>query len=242
MRPILETLSAYDPTSIAATILLHANEVNRPLSLRVHQRILTTLNRYPDHQGSLLKEALVTTYGYDQETLLIGSGSSELLELMVKTFIDPNDIVLSFNPTFVMYAQYTHIHGGQYQAIPYSTNSLGDLYEAYVRYQPKLIIVSNPNNPTGGYFPMAELLTFIQRVHCPVVVDEAYIEYVSEQASLASVVSHYPNLYVTRTFSKAYALAGARLGYVVSQKTNIVNLKRAKTPYSVSNVSLALGI
>ncbi len=242
MRPMIQTLSAYDPPSIAAKILLHANEVNRPLSLRVNPSILANLNRYPDHQGTLLKEALVSVYGYDFETLLIGSGSSELLELMVKTFVDPHDIVLTFEPTFVMYAQYTRMHGGQYQAIPYSATSLLDLYQAYLRYQPKLIFISNPNNPTGGYFPVSELLELIEKVNCPVVVDEAYIEYVDEQASLAYVVSQYPNLYVTRTFSKAYALAGARLGYLVSQKTNLVNLKRAKTPYSVANVSLALGI
>jgi len=242
MRKIIQTLTAYDPQPIKAKIFLHANEVNRPLSLRVQSQAMKQLNRYPDHQGQALKATLAKVYGYDPETLMIGSGSSELLELMVKTFIDPQDTVLSLAPTFVMYAHYTKLHGGQYIAIADSPTVLENLYQASLRYHPKLIFISNPNNPTGSYLPPEGLRLLIQRVQCPVVVDEAYIEYVSDQASLASLVNQFPNLYVTRTFSKAYALAGARLGYLVTQKQNIARLTRAKTPYSVSHLSLALGI
>lgn len=242
MRPIIQTLPAYDPKVIDAKIVLHANEVNRRLALKVNAATLATLNRYPDHQGDVLKQTLSSVYGFDPSTLLIGSGSSELLALMVKTFVDKDEVVLSFDPTFIMYAQYTLIHGGQYQTIPYSSSSLEDLYQAFLRLQPKLIFISNPNNPTGEYMSASSLLAFIRKVNCPVVIDEAYIEYVNEKDSLAYVVSEYPNLYVTRTFSKAYALAGARLGYLITQKKNLENLKRAKTPYSVSHVSLALGI
>lgn len=242
MRNVISTLKPYDPSVVDVKIDLHANEVNTNLNLFIKEHTLQALNRYPDHQGEGLKNKLQDVYGYDQNTILIGSGSSELLELMVKTFVDNNDVVLSLEPTFVMYQHYTVIHGGTYAGIPYSTNTLDDLYNAYVEKHPALIFISNPNNPTGDYIKKEDLIQFIQQVSCPVVIDEAYIEYVDEKESLACDIQRFPNLYVTRTFSKAFALAGARLGYVISQQTNIQNLKRAKTPYSVSTMSLALGI
>ena len=242
MREIIKTLSPYDPTLKKVSIDLHANEVNQNLNLMLSSQVTRSINRYPDHQGSELKKYLSNIYGYNLKTLIIGSGSSEILELMVKTFVDKDDVVLSFDPTFVMYEQYTRIAGGIYQSVPYSNHSLEDLYQASLDLNPKLIFISNPNNPTGSYFEKSEILNFIKRVSCPVVIDEAYIEYVNESKSLASEIHHYDNLYVTRTFSKAFALAGARLGYCVTQEDNLLKLKRAKTPYSVSTLSLALGV
>ena len=242
MRNVISTLKPYDPSLADVKIDLHANEVNTNLNLFLKENILQSLNRYPDHQGEALRHKLQDVYGYNPNTIIIGSGSSELLELMVKTFVDTNDIVLSLEPTFIMYQHYTVIHGGTYVSIPYSTNTLDDLHNAYVEKKPALIFISNPNNPTGDYIKKEDLIDFIQQVSCPIVIDEAYIEYVDEKESLAYDIQQFKNLYVTRTFSKAFALAGARLGYMVSQQENIQHLKRAKTPYSVSTLSLALGI
>lgn len=242
MKQALINLSAYDPQPTKASIYLHANEVNQSLPLLLKPSALDALNRYPDHQATLFKHQLVTTYGYDVNSILVGSGSSELLELMVKTCVNPGDVVLSLDPTFVMYEQYTLLHGGRYVSIPFSSSSLQDLQQAATLHQPSLIFLSNPNNPTGHYFSSTELFSFLSNVMCPVVVDEAYIEYVDEQKSLAYHIKDFNNLYVTRTFSKAFALAGARLGYMITQPSNMQALKKAKTPYSVSSLSLTLGM
>jgi len=242
MKQALKNLTPYDPKPVEASIYLDANEVNTSLSFLLHQEVLTSLNRYPDHQGSKLIETLCDQFGYQKDTVMIGSGSSELLELIIKTYVNPNDVILSIDPTFVMYQQYATIHQATYLSVPESKNILEDLYQAYIAYLPKVIMISNPNNPTGSLIPKDKLIAFIKKVSCVVVIDEAYIEYANLKETLIHDIKNIPHLFVTRTFSKAWGLAGARLGYIVSQKDNIQTLKIAKTPYSVSSVTQALGI
>lgn len=242
LKKTIQQLKPYDPKKIVADIYLDANEVNTSLNLILKQDKLNTVHRYPDHQGEALIDGLVDTFGYKKSSLMIGSGSSELLELIIKTYVNPNDCILSVDPTFVMYEQYATIHGAQYIGIKESDTILDDLYQAYLRYLPKVIFISNPNNPTGNYIQKKQLIDFIKKVTCVVVIDEAYIEYASMKDTLAYDVNTLSNIFVTRTFSKAWGLAGARLGYVVSQPLNIQSLKLAKTPYSVSTLSLQLGV
>jgi len=242
IKKALKQLKPYDPKPIEASIYLDANEVNTTLPFVLDQVVLTTLNRYPDHQGTQLIETLSDQFGYQKDTVMIGSGSSELLELIIKTYVSPGDVILSIDPTFVMYQQYATIHQATYMSVPESKDLLEDLYQAYIAYLPKVIMISNPNNPTGSFIPKDQLLSFIKKVSCVVVIDEAYIEYANLKETLIYDINNIPNLFVTRTFSKAWGLAGARLGYIVSQKDNIQTLKIAKTPYSVSSVTQALGI
>ena len=242
LKKAIQQLKPYDPKKIVADIYLDANEVNTSLDLILEQDKLNMINRYPDHQGETLISELVDTFGYEPSSLMIGSGSSELLELVIKTYVNPNDVILSIDPTFVMYEQYATIHGAQYIGIKESETTLDDLYQAYLRYLPKVIFISNPNNPTGKYIQKKQLIDFIKKVNCMVVIDEAYIEYASMKDTLIYDINTLSNILVTRTFSKAWGLAGARLGYIVSQPLNIQALKVAKTPYSVSTLSLQLGI
>lgn len=242
LKKAIQQLKPYDPKKIVADIYLDANEVNTSLDLILEQDKLNMINRYPDHQGETLISELVDTFGYEPSSLMIGSGSSELLELVIKTYVNPNDVILSIDPTFVMYRQYATIHGAQYIGIKESETTLDDLYQAYLRYLPKVIFISNPNNPTGKYIQKKQLIDFIKKVNCMVVIDEAYIEYASMKDTLIYDINTLSNILVTRTFSKAWGLAGARLGYIVSQPLNIQALKVAKTPYSVSTLSLQLGI
>jgi histidinol-phosphate aminotransferase len=242
IKKALKQLKPYDPKPIEASIYLDANEVNTTLPFVLDQVVLTTLNRYPDHQGTQLTETLCDQFGYQKDTVMIGSGSSELLELIIKTYVSQSDVILSIDPTFVMYQQYATIHQATYISVSESKDLLEDLYQVYITYLPKVIMISNPNNPTGSFIPKDQLLSFIKKVSCVVVIDEAYIEYANLKETLIYDINNTPNLFVTRTFSKAWGLAGARLGYIVSQKDNIQTLKIAKTPYSVSSVTQALGI
>ena len=242
IKKSLKNLTPYDPKPMEASMYLDANEVNTTLPFVLDQVVLTTLNRYPDHQGTQLIETLCDQFGYQKDTVMIGSGSSELLELIIKTYVSPGDVILSIDPTFVMYQQYATIHQATYMSVPESKDLLEDLYQAYIAYLPKVIMISNPNNPTGSFIPKDQLRSFIKKVSCVVVIDEAYIEYANLKETLIYDINNIPNIFVTRTFSKAWGLAGARLGYIVSQKDNIQTLKIAKTPYSVSSVTQALGI
>lgn len=242
IKKVLINLTPYDPKPIDALIYLDANEVNTTLPFVLNQKALSSLNRYPDHQGTQLIETLCDQFGYQKETVMIGSGSSELLELIIKTYVSSSDVILSIDPTFVMYQQYATIHQATYISVKESKDLLEDLYQAYLAYLPKVIMISNPNNPTGSFIPKDKLISFIKKVSCVVVIDEAYIEYTNLKETLIYDITNMSNLFVTRTFSKAWGLAGARLGYIVSQKENIQTLKIAKTPYSVSSVTQALGI
>ena len=232
----------YDPKQIDVRIRLDANEQNHALDITLNSSLYQSLNRYPQHQNTQLLESICQIFNYKKSNVLIGSGSSELIDLMIKTYVGPNEYVLSIKPTFVMYEYYTKMANANYIDVIESSQTLDELYKMYTLKKPKIIIISNPNNPTGTSFDKGELLAFLKKVDCIVIVDEAYIEYMDQKESLIYDIDTYRHLFVTRTFSKAWGLAGARLGYVVSHEDNIKTLKVAKTPYSISTLSGYLGI
>ena len=242
IKSSLESMKAYQPKSIKKSIILDANELHIEHAYRVDESTLKSLNRYPEHQHQALVDALVKQYGYDSSSIILGSGSSELLDLIIKTYIDKDDKVLSVDPTFVMYEHYTRVASGQFITVKESSHTLEDLYQAYLLHKPKIIIISNPNNPTGVYLDKADIASFLKRVSCIVIIDEAYIEFVDISKSFTSLIHEYPNMFVTRSFSKAFGLAGARLGYVLASQSRIEEIKIAKTPYSIPSLSSYLGI
>lgn len=242
IKKSLKEMMPYDPKYIAARIRLDANEQNYALNLSLDQALFQSLNRYPQHQNQALLNSICQTFGYKSNQVLLGSGSSELIDLMIKTYVEPRACVLSIKPTFVMYEYYTKMSNAVYIDVNESSVTLDDLYEMYTLKKPKIIIISNPNNPTGTSFDKKKLIEFIEKVECIVVIDEAYIEYMDASQSLIGDIETYKHLFVTRTFSKAWGLAGARLGYVVTQEDNIKTLKVAKTPYSIPTLSGYLGI
>lgn len=242
IKQTIQTMKPYNPKHIEATIRLDANEQNTLRNVSVDQTVLSALNRYPEHQSNTLIEAISSTFTIDRDAIILGSGSSELLELVIKTYIEKDDIVLTIQPTFVMYEHYTRLNMGRYETVKESENVLNDLLRAYKKLQPKLIIISNPNNPTGAYINKSKLLQFTQQVDALVVVDEAYIEFVDYKESLVYDVNLFKNVIVTRSFSKAMGLAGARLGYLVTNNVIKNELMIGKTPYSISTLSQYLGI
>jgi histidinol-phosphate aminotransferase len=242
IKQSLKEMTPYDPKFIDARIRLDANEQNHALHLSLDQTLFQSLNRYPQHQNQALLDAICQTFGYHSNQVLLGSGSSELIDLMIKTYVEPQAYVLSIKPTFVMYEYYTKMANALYIDVNESSQTLDDLYMMYTLKKPKIIIISNPNNPTGTSFDKKKLIELIEKVECMVVIDEAYIEYMDASKSLIDLIHTYKHLFVTRTFSKAWGLAGARLGYVITHEDNIKTLKVAKTPYSIPTLSGYLGI
>src|SRR5262245_43548976 len=204
-----------------AIIKLASNENPRGPSASVRAAIaagVAELCRYPDGNGFELKAALAKRYGVALEQIVLGHGSNDVLELATQAFLQPGDAAVYSRHAFAVYPLATHARGAIGIEVP--ARDLGhDLSAMRAAITPatRLVFVANPNNPTGTWVPPAELEAFIAAVpeDTLVVLDEAYDEYLAprDHAPSAAWVGKYPNLIVSRTFSKAYGLAALRVGF-----------------------------
>jgi histidinol-phosphate aminotransferase len=232
---------------IGSAIKLASNE--NPLgpcpgALEAARAALAEVLRYPDGNGFGLKRALADrlTVGMDQITL--GNGSNDVLELVARAFATNRDEVIYSEYAFAVYPIVTAAVGARAVVTP--ALDWGHDLEAMARAvtrRTRLVFIANPNNPTGTWVDGGALERFVAGLpsHVVVVVDQAYHEYVDEPAYADCIpwVARYPNLVVARTFSKAYGLAGLRVGYTVSRPVVADILNRVRQPFNVSNVALA---
>jgi histidinol-phosphate aminotransferase len=236
---------SYKPNIDEYEVKLDANESVPNKDLLSELLSLDTINLYPDNYAIELRKEIASYQNVSLEEVMVGNGSSELLELVVKTFLNPNDVVLSIEPSFVMYEKYTMLSNGVY--ITVETNNqyetvVDTLIEKAQENNPKIIFLCTPNNPTGFMLPKEEVLRIVKNTQALVVVDEAYMEFADQDQSVISEINNYSNLIVNRTFSKAFGIAGARLGYFIANKELIDVLSIAKTPYGVNEITQQLGI
>jgi len=198
---------------------------------------------YPDNDVIKLKTKIGKLNKMPIENILVGNGSSELIELVMKTYLDYNESVVSFCPTFTMYEIFTKIYSGKYYEMELDDKFKLDV-DKFVKFinknNAKIVLISNPNNPTGTLIDRKNLIKIISCSNAIVVVDEAYIEFADE--SMKDEISNYENLIVLRTFSKAFSLAGIRLGYMFAQKEIIKQINNIKSPYNVNSISQEIGI
>lgn len=220
-----------------------------PRVLDVIQSQLKELSRYPDGNGYVLKQALSQKLGVAPQQITLGSGSSEVLELLARAFLTSNDEVIYSQHAFAMYPIITQAVNAQSVVTP-AKNWGHDLKAMQVAITDKtrMIFIANPNNPTGTWLGAAELKNFIASLSANiiVVVDEAYFEYASDSRLGArdypdtmAWLDEFPNLVVTRTFSKAYGIAGLRVGYGVSNPEIADLLNRVRQPFNVNSLALA---
>lgn len=243
LKNAIAQLSPYYPKLVKASIRLDANEQNESLEGLLSSLKDVDLHRYPLHQDQRLIDALISTYGYASGTILLASGSSECLDLIIKTYLNPDDALLTLSPTFVMFERYTRLANGRYLSVKESSDTVHQLISKAKDERPKIIMLANPNNPTGTYIAVADIRMLLQSLtQTIIVIDEAYIEFVPNCPTLASWIKEFPNLIVTRTFSKAWGLASLRLGYLIAQPQRIADLLVAKTPYSIPTLSNVLGL
>jgi len=233
---------------IGEAIKLASNESSLGPSARAVHAVIdaaATLNRYPDGSSFYLREALAKHLGVAPECLLFGAGSDEILELLVKVFVDPGDEVAFYWPSFAMYPIVTQGMGGVSREA-HLGDDLGldvDRLIAQVGPQTKLVFVTNPNNPTGTSLGRDDVVRLIREIPEDVilVMDEAYIEYMrrADPPSTLEWIERRPTLVSLRTFSKIYGLAGLRVGYAVGSAELIGVLERARHPFNVSSVAQA---
>ena len=243
VKESVKVLKPYKANQVECRIKLDANEGKNYLFKEGFDLSKEALNLYPDTDSTYLRTLIANYMQVDQDEVLCGSGSSETIELIIKTYLEKDEYVIGFNPSFTMYKVYTTMHGGNYIEIP-SEDDFSCAMDAMIAkaksLNPKLIIICSPNNPTGYVFPQEEMIKLLENTQALVLIDEAYSEF-SNQESFAKFINQYNHLYVTRTFSKAFGLAGARLGYVIGSKKNIEALNKVKTPYNINRLSQALG-
>lgn len=244
-KPIEEVEREY---GISGSIKLASNECPigpSPKALHAVSGALETLNIYPDGSGYYLKEKLSKKLSVNPENLILGNGSNEIIELIARAFIERGDEAVMGDPAFIVYQIITKAVGGNPVPVPL-LDFVHDLpaMAAAVNDKTKVIFVANPNNPTGTIVQKTDLESFLKSVPHDVLIimDEAYHEYSEESHNYQSshvYLDDYPNLVVLRTFSKAYGLAGLRVGFGIASKEIIDILERVRQPFNINSLALA---
>lgn len=199
----------------------------------------TDVNRYPDPQQRDLKAVLAKNKSLSAENILLGNGSDEVLDLLFRAFCEPGeDNVITLPPTYGMYGVLANINNVENREVLLQKNFEPNISEILKMVGPntKMIFLCSPNNPTGNSFSEEVVSEILKSFHGIVVIDEAYIDF-SEQKSWVQKLQQYPNLIVTQTLSKAYGMAGIRLGICFASEEIIHILNKIKPPYNVNELT-----
>ncbi|MEO6500837.1 MAG: histidinol-phosphate transaminase [Jatrophihabitantaceae bacterium] len=252
MRPVLSALPAYVPgRSVPGSIKLASNETAYGPLPHVLDRIAAAAagaNRYPDTNSSELLEALSQRFGIGVEHLVVGCGSVSLCQQLVQATAGDGDEVIFGWRSFEAYPIITAVAGAHAVQVPLR-EQVYDLpaMAAAVTDRTRLIFVCNPNNPTGTAVPGVELTAFLDQVPSDVLVvlDEAYREFVTDEKVQdgTGLLERYPNIMVLRTFSKAYGLAGLRIGYGLAADPAVATaVRQTQVPFAVTHVAQAAAL
>ncbi|WP_323003409.1 histidinol-phosphate transaminase [Denitromonas sp.] len=245
-KPISEL--AREMGLVEASIVKLASNENplgiSPLAKEAVARAVAELARYPDGNGFALKAALSERTGVAMNGIVLGNGSNDILELVARTFLTPGAEAVFSQHAFAVYPLATMAVGARPVTVP--AKDFGhDLaaMAAAITDKTGVVFIANPNNPTGTFLPGPQIEAFLQAVpeRVLVVLDEAYTEYLSEadRYDAISWLARFPNLLISRTFSKAYGLAGLRVGYGLGHPSVIDLLNRVRQPFNVNSLALA---
>ena len=215
-----------------------------PKVLTALEEVISGVHRYPDGNGFRLKEALSSKHSVDMSVLTLGNGSNDIIEFVARCFLSPKDNAIYSKYAFAVYpliVQALGAEGIEVEAKDWG-HDLQSMLEA-INKDTKIVFIANPNNPTGTFIKKNEMIRFLEKVPSQVIVllDQAYFDYSnyeSEDVSF-SLVEDFPNLVISRTFSKAYGLAGLRVGYSVSSSNIADYLNRVRQPFNVNSLALA---
>jgi histidinol-phosphate aminotransferase len=196
------------------------------------------LSVYPEY-GEIKRE-LAEFFSVDPEDFILTNGTDEAIQVLINTYVDDGDEVLLLQPSYAMYRFYAEVAGAAVRAIPYRREKLAfpleELLQA-IRPNTRAILIANPNNPTGTGTSRAGIERILERAgNAAVLIDEAYYEFCGVTA--LPLLNDYPNLFVSRTFSKVFGMAAMRLGCLFSQSGNVDFLHKAQSPYSVNSVAV----
>ncbi|KAF1053077.1 MAG: Histidinol-phosphate aminotransferase [Stenotrophomonas maltophilia] len=245
-KPVDELARELDLDS-ASIVKLASNENPLGPSAKVLEAIraeLAEMTRYPDGNGFVLKSKVASRWGFDTAQVTLGNGSNDILDLVARAYLAPGLNAVFSQYAFAVYPIATQAVGAEGRAVP-AVDWGHDLEAmlAAIDANTRVVFIANPNNPTGTWFGPDALQRFLDRVpeNVLVVLDEAYIEYAEgdELPDGLKYVERYPNLLVSRTFSKAYGLASLRVGYAISSVQVADVLNRVRQPFNVNSLALA---
>lgn len=244
VRPCIQAMHGYVPgkqPTDGAYIKLNTNENPYPPSPRVlealHAAINTDLRLYSDPMASALRQTAARIYGCDVDQVVAGNGSDDVLTMIFRTFLDADDAAATAAPSYSLYNVLSAMQDATCLEIPmgpdYALPADLDAYGA------KVLIIVNPNAPTGVLFAKDALRRLLERTQSIVVVDEAYADFAGESA--IDLLADFPHLIVTRTLSKSYALAGMRLGLGFAHPDIVAQMFKVKDAYNLDRLSIIAG-
>ena len=229
-----------------AKIKLSANESAlgpSPKAKKEYIKVSKSFARYPDTNGTFLRETLSKKFKLDKNRIILGSGSDQIFELICKAYLKKGDEVIVPKYSFIIYRIYSKMNGAKviYSKENNFTVSVKDILKK-VTTKTKVVFLANPNNPTGTYVAKKQLLFLRKKLRSNIllVVDDAYFEYVKQKnySSALKLFSNFKNVVMTRTFSKIYGLAGLRVGWGYGSKEIIDTLNKIKPPFNVNKAAL----
>ncbi len=247
-KPIAEVQRELGLDSIVKLASNENPEGPLPAVLEAIIKAASEINRYPDAACFELTQRLAKHLDVTPDSLIFGNGSNEVIDILIRALVSPGENVVFSEHSFIVYALATQVHFESGIAVPLTTGDLHDLpaMAAAVNSKSKLVIICNPNNPTGTYNTAAELDTFLAAIpdHVIVAMDEAYYEYVTadDYPQTLPMLAAHPNLILLRTFSKIHSLAGLRVGYGVGHPGLIGELHKTREPFNVNMLSQAAAI
>ena len=243
-RKALDEMPSYDGVEHDYRIKVNANECTMNLPPLVEERVINRLyhvafNRYPNEEYYSLVEQIARNFSVKEEQILIGGGSSEIIEKVFYTFGGDGHKVVYPVPSFSMYKIYAKAAGSQ--AVPFELDKnfnidVDKFIETVNDSRADLAVICNPNNPTGNALSVDDVEKIAKSIDCAFLIDEAYVEFYGR--SSFKLVAKYPNVIVARTFSKAYGLAGARVGYSIANAEVTKMINKTFMPYHMNTLSL----
>ena len=222
-------------------IFLDANE--NSLGSVISTEYGSGLNRYPDPLSMDLRNAIGKFLEVSEKNIFVGNGSDEIIDLLIRLFVEQDEEIIILEPTYGMYKVVAEIAGVNVKSLLLKPDFQIDVQNLLLQInsKTKIIFICSPNNPTGNLMRSEDIKKICESFKGIVVVDEAYIEF-SSKLSLVNKISNIENLVVLRTFSKAWGLAGIRVGYAVEQEKIVEYLNKIKLPYNLNRISSGLAI
>jgi len=250
VRPDLSGMAPYVSPQLPARIRLNTNESPHPPPRAVVEEatgalLNAALNRYPDRDGTSLYAALSAHTGWPQEGLWVANGSNEVFLHLFLAFGGPGRTSITFEPTYSLHTLIARIAGTRTTSRRRHDGwavDLEDALEALGTERPEIVVLCSPNNPTGTLEPLDTVRDLAVRAPGLVIVDEAYAEFAAPSDGAIGLLSEHPNVVVVRTFSKAWGLAGVRLGYLLAAPEVIAEMATVRLPYHLSVPAQAFGL
>lgn len=244
-RRVVEEMHAYVPgeqPTDPAIVKLNTNEFPYPPAPEAIEAVRAaadeTLRKYPHPTCGPLREALAAECGVDPDWVFVGNGSDEVLRLLFQAYVDPGDEVAITDPTYSLYPVLAAMFGGRLECYP--TDADGNLKEAIFEASPRMFVIANPNPPLGTLYDSGTLGRLAAKRESLLIVDEAYVAFAARDC--LDMVRQYPNVVISRTFSKSHGLAGMRVGYAIARPEVIKALDTLRDSYNVNRASQAAAL